>query len=337
MLHETGHQVGHLTGWNAELAAALGQRLAVRSRELAETWQGWASEVAADVHAFAQAGWAPVAALANVVDGPSAAVYRIRYGDPHPFPFVRVLFNVALCRSWYGAGPWDIIAAAWSQRHHPETVGGDAGALTRASLDAFDDIVEVCTRQPMAAFGGSPLAAVLDPRRVSPAALDSLARQAGPSLLTSSYLRRREPLRILALLATRAVLDPERAGEHRARLLAWVSDLGADGVAAPPIRSRAASEAPEKGSAMTEPEFSTGTGSSAGRLPPPSARRVDTAAHQAAVSVEKSRRPRGQPPGHSTSRRDGRSQPRGTEGAVRLRVSWRAARPARDRLQSTSR
>ena len=240
LLHETGHQVGHLTGWNAELAAALGQRLAVRSRELAEIWQGWSSEVAADVHAFAQSGWAPVAALANVVDGTTDGVYRIRYGDPHPFPFIRVLFNVAMCRSWYGAGPWDVIAAAWSQRHHPETVGGDAGALTRASLAALDDIVEVCTRQPMAAFGGSPLAAVLDPRRVSPAALDSLARQAGPSLLTSSYLRRREPLRILAVLATRAVLDPERASEHRARLLAWVSDLGAEGAAAPLIRSRAA-------------------------------------------------------------------------------------------------
>lgn len=237
LLHETGHQVGHLTGWNAELAAALRRRLAPRSRELAEFWHGWSSEVAADVHAFAQAGWAPVSALANVVDGTTAAVYRIRLGDPHPFPFVRVMFNVALCRSWYGPGPWDDVASAWSRRHPTDATDPEAGGLARASLNALEDIVDVCTRQPMAAFGGGPLCAVLDPRRVSPDTLNALARQAGPSLLASSYLRRREALRILALLATRAVLDPARAGAHRARLLAWISDLGAEPVAMPsPIR-----------------------------------------------------------------------------------------------------
>jgi hypothetical protein len=112
------------------------------------------------------------------------------------------------------------------------------GALTRVSLAALPDVVDVCTRRPMAAFGGAPLSAVLDPRRVSPAALESLARQAGPSLLTSAYLRRREPLRILAHLSTRAVLEPAAAAEHQARLLAWVTDVGAD--AAPRSHQHAA-------------------------------------------------------------------------------------------------
>jgi hypothetical protein len=109
-------------------------------------------------------------------------------------------------------------------------------AVTAASMAALGEIVEVCTRVPMAAFGGVPLSAVLDPRRVSPAALAALARQAGPSLLTSSYLRRREPLRILAFLATRAVADPARADTHRARLLAWVAGVDA----AAPAGDRAA-------------------------------------------------------------------------------------------------
>ena len=190
------------------------------------------------MHAFAQAGWAPVTALANVVDGTTSAVYRIRFGDPHPFPFLRVMFNVELCRRWFGAGPWDDLAAAWRQRHPPERAAGEAGALTRASLAALPDLVDVCTRQPMTAFGGVPLSALLDPRRVSPAALESLARQAGPSLLSSAYLRRREPLRILAHLSTRAVLDPAAAADHQARLLAWVTGLGAD--AAPSTHHRAA-------------------------------------------------------------------------------------------------
>jgi hypothetical protein len=225
LLHETGHQVAHLTGWTGELAEAIGARL---QPGLAEVWQGWAGEIAADVHAFAQAGWAPVVALANVVDGPTSSVYRIRYGDPHPFPFLRVMFNVELCRRWFGEGPWDTLAEAWLRRHPLEQAAGEGGALARASLAVLPDLVDVCTRQPMAAFGGVPLSALLDPRRAAPAALDELALQAGPSLLTSAYLRRREPLRILAYLSTRAVLEPAAAANHRARLLAWVSDVGAD-------------------------------------------------------------------------------------------------------------
>jgi hypothetical protein len=235
LLHECAHQVANLTGWNGELAGALAERVTPHSRELGDLWGSWSGEVAADVYAFAQAGWAPVAALVNVVDGPTSAVYRVRPGDPHPFPFIRMLLNVALCRSWYGTGPWDDVAAAWLHRHPPDTARGDGRALTTASLAVLDEIVDVCTRRPMTAFGGVPLSAVLDPRRVSPAALDALARQAGPSLLTSTYLRRREPLRILAHLATSAVIDPARAGEHRARLLAWVADVGTD--AARPITS----------------------------------------------------------------------------------------------------
>jgi len=60
LLHETGHQFAHLTGWTGELADCLAQSLAPRSAELASAWRGWASEVAADVHAFVQAGWAPL-------------------------------------------------------------------------------------------------------------------------------------------------------------------------------------------------------------------------------------------------------------------------------------
>lgn len=241
LFHETGHQVSHLTGWAPELADALRERLAPRSRELAELWAGWASEIAGDVHAFAQAGWAPVLALSNVVDGPTESVLRIRHGDPHPFPFARVMFNVALCRRWFGDGPWDDVAATWMHRHPLTRVHGEGADAARASMAALEDIADVCTRRPMAAFRGVPLSAVLDPLRVSPAALNELARQAGPSLLTSSYLRRRESLRILAILVTRAALDPSRSTEHRTNMERWLVDLGNDAVRTPTDASTAAS------------------------------------------------------------------------------------------------
>ena len=226
LLHETGHQFSHLTGWTEELAGAFRTVLAPSSRELADLWASWASEVAADVHAFALCGWAPVPALANVVDGTTPAVYRLPPGDPHPFPFVRVIFNAALCRSWYGPGPWDDLARTWLQRHPPEAVPTDAGRLARLSVTAMGNLVDLCTRRPMAAFRGRPLHELADPRRVSPRALAALARQAGPSLLTSSYLARREPIRILAWLASRTLADPARSADHREALHVWVRRLG---------------------------------------------------------------------------------------------------------------
>ncbi|QNJ96394.1 hypothetical protein HZU40_30260 [Mycolicibacterium fluoranthenivorans] len=228
MLHETGHQVAHQTGWNSELADLLMARLAPRSREVAEYWSAWSSEIAADVHAFGQAGWTPVFALANVVDGSTSQVYRILPGDPHPYPLIRVLFNVAMCHSWFGPGPWDRLATAWLARHPVERAPEGAAGITRVSIAAMGDILDICTRVPMHAFHGVPFTAVVDPRRVSPAALASFAAASGDSLGTSSYLRRRDPLRVFAVLAGRTLEDPVRAGEHRSRLRRWVADLGAD-------------------------------------------------------------------------------------------------------------
>jgi len=139
LFHETGHQVNYQTGWNAELMAALRRTLAPRSSEVADMWAGWASEVGADVYAFALAGWAPLPALANVVDGSTAAVYRVIPGDPHPFPWVRVMFNAALCRSWFGPGPWDRISAAWAARHEPSRAPRDARALAAVSMAASSE------------------------------------------------------------------------------------------------------------------------------------------------------------------------------------------------------
>jgi hypothetical protein len=138
------------------------------------------------------------------------------------------MFNAALCRSWFGAGPWDGLAATWAHRHPPASAPAGVGSLARQSVAAFDDIVDICTRRPMRAFGGRPLHALADPSLVSPTALDALARQAGPALLTSQYLARRDSLAILAWLSTRPMTDPKSATAHRNTLQRWLATLSAE-------------------------------------------------------------------------------------------------------------
>jgi len=231
LVHETGHEMASLTRWNGELAKALEVALAPRSALAGRIWRSWASEVAGDVYAFSLLGYAPVPALATVVDGSSPAVFRMPLGDPHPVGWLRVQFNVALCRHWYGAGPWDELAEAWADRHPMEAAGPLAREVIAASLPLLPRIVEVCTRQPMTAFHGQPLSALADPGRVSPEALAHLAERAGPALYTSSYLQRLESLRILAWTVLRD--QTTGGGADRAQVESWLCTLGGSQQASP--------------------------------------------------------------------------------------------------------
>ncbi|WP_448004481.1 hypothetical protein [Agromyces bauzanensis] len=225
IMHETTHQVAHLCGWNAELGRSLAATVAPRSASLADLWRSWASEIAADVGAFVLSGWSPVPALANVVDGPTSAVHRIRPDDPHPPAWLRVMLNVELCRMWFGRGPWDDLGEAWQSRHDPTGLDDPDAQVATSSRSVLPAIAEACTRRPYRAFGGRPISELADPARVSPVALAELSRASGDSLLTSSFLARRDSLRILAVLTAEQPLDPAAATARTARLHDWLARL----------------------------------------------------------------------------------------------------------------
>ncbi len=210
LLHESGHQVAAILGWNEALAAALSRQLedAGAGAELAAVWASWASEIAADAFAFAHAGYASVAALHDVVDGETAGVFRHLPGDPHPVAYLRVLLGVAMCRSSYGAGPWDALQEAWCATHPLRAAPDDSRTLVQASLPLLDTVVRAALGTPLRAFGGRALRAIVDPARVSPTALDELHQRIGDALFSSAHWLWTEPLRILGLTGLRLATRP---------------------------------------------------------------------------------------------------------------------------------
>ena len=98
--------------------------------------------------------------------------------------------------------------------------------LLQRSLPQLPKIVETVLRQPMRAFGGRPLVALVDPQRVKPEALFGLEQQVGPALYTSSHWIRTEALRLLALTGFRAATMPEEAREISRIQEAWMLKLG---------------------------------------------------------------------------------------------------------------
>jgi hypothetical protein len=206
-IHEAGHQVAHITGWNGELASQLSRALLPTSTDVAEMWSGWAPEIAADAIAFAHTGFASVAALHDVLAGELPAVFRHTPGDPHPICYLRILMGVEMCRRFYGAGPWDDLAFAWTLLHSTQHAPSETRRLLDDSVPVLKTVVTVTLDTPMRAFQGRPLRAIVLPERVSPGSLNEMADRIGPALFTSTHWLWTECLRILALtglqLATR--------------------------------------------------------------------------------------------------------------------------------------
>lgn len=226
LIHEAGHQAAHIVGWNEELASKLATGLAGAPAGVSDAWASWASEIAADTFAFVHTGYASVAALHDVLAGEEALVFRHTPGDPHPISYVRVLLGVEMCRQFYGAGPWDDLAQSWTQLYPLQRAQGATGSLLRASLPLLPDVVKIGLREPMRAFDGRPLAALINPERVKPQVLGAMEQQLGAALYTSMHWIWTEALRLLALTGLRTATAPESKLDTSAQPEEWMLRLG---------------------------------------------------------------------------------------------------------------
>jgi hypothetical protein len=226
LIHEAGHQVAHITGWNGELASALDAALTGGSSGVADAWASWASEVAADAFAFVHTGYASVAALCDVVASEETLVFRHMRGDPHPISYLRVLLGVEMCRQSYGPGPWDDLAASWTEGYPLDRAPGETGMLLRASMPVLPRVVETTLRKPMGAFRGRSLVALVDPERVKPETLLALEQQLGAALYTSMHSIWTESLRLVALTGYREATMPESKADILKQQEEWMLRLG---------------------------------------------------------------------------------------------------------------
>src|SRR5262249_32172519 len=210
LIHEAGHQAAAVVGWNEELAAMLATGLTGAPAGVPQEWASWASEIGADAFAFVHTGYAAIAALHDVLAAEDAIVLRHTPGDPHPISYIRVLLGVEMCRQFYGDGPWDDLAQAWTQLYPLEKADGETRELLQASLPLLPRVVQISLREPMRAFDGRSLAALINPERVKPQALSATEQPLGQALYTSMHWIWTEALRLLALTGFRIATTPEK-------------------------------------------------------------------------------------------------------------------------------
>jgi hypothetical protein len=222
MFHETGHQVAHLTGWVPAVRLAIAKALD-GDAQLQAMWTPWASEIAADVFAFLHTGYASVAALYDVVGDPDT-IMRWPAGDPHPVGWLRVLLGCGFSRECFGArGSWDGLQRLMLARYPMAHADATLQPLLARSVAAMPRIAAACLGAPVPALQGRPMTSVLDPQRVSPAALANLERAAGAALWISPHWRAAEGIRIIALAGLREAEEPETASQWIGRARSWLT------------------------------------------------------------------------------------------------------------------
>jgi hypothetical protein len=226
LIHEAGHQVAHMTHWNEALATGLRTRLRHLGADVAETWASWASEIAADIFAFVHTGFAAVASLHDVVDGPSGSVFRFVPGDPHPISYLRVLLGVECCRRCFGEGPWNELRATWLEKHPLPTDDPPLRSLLQGSVTALPLVAELALQQPLAVFRGQALQDIINPAQVHPARLAQAAQSQGGSYYRSHFLLAENPLQKLAWNGYQVVTTPNRAEELLLEQQEWMLLLG---------------------------------------------------------------------------------------------------------------
>ena len=200
LIHEAGHQIAHVLGWNEELAKGLESKLSNHPKIVGAVYASWASEIAADAFAFVHTGYAAVAALHDVVCGNPNAVFAFNPNDPHPTSYIRVLLGAEMTYQFYGPGPQDQLVAAFKDNYDINRVNYHSVGLIKMLEKALPDVVQIVLKSPYRSFNGQSLSQVIPPQRVSPRELQKLEYLAGPSLYTSHAWIWKECIKLLALI-----------------------------------------------------------------------------------------------------------------------------------------
>ena len=226
IIHETGHQVAHITNWNDELANQLQVGLKNHPNEVGAAFNSWASEIAADAFAFVHTGYAAVAALHDVLSGTPLMVFAYHRSDPHPICYVRVMLGIEMCRLFYGRGPWDDLEIAFKNDYDIRLVNFSSVKLIEQCNAALPDAVRIILKSPYRAFNGKSIADLIDPQSVSPQALQQLEVQAGPALYTSHAWIWKECIRILGLVGYKIGLGAGDLSQLYKLQEDWMMKLG---------------------------------------------------------------------------------------------------------------
>lgn len=226
ILHEAGHQALQHLGLRKALPKAFRAALtrAGASRQLADLFALWASEIGPDFWTFCASGLAAAGGLREILALPPEHVFRISWTDPHPPPYLRVLLAFECCRKQWGRGPWDDWQTEWLELYPLTRTTPGTRKLLEQGANVLPLLAHTLLTAKFRTLNGRTISDLWDLAELAPANLERVARGASTGCLKLTGLSPCAHLGVFRILKDRNVL---RERELDRLMTRWLLQLGA--------------------------------------------------------------------------------------------------------------
>ena len=144
LIHEVGHQGAVLLHLVESLREALKRRIAEADQKIAwQLYERWISEIVADFWAMGHLGIAATQGLMGVVSLPKYFMFRIKFDDPHPFPWIRVKLSMAFGTVLFPDLQWQRFEQLWQQLYPTEDLEPKKRDIIRQLEATMPDFVDL--------------------------------------------------------------------------------------------------------------------------------------------------------------------------------------------------
>ncbi len=160
ILHEVGHQGSVLLNLIPSLKPVIKEVKQNTSKKYKSAWyffNRWISEVLADFWAVAQLGLCATIGLMGVLSLPNYFQFRIKFDDPHPIPYIRVMLSCRFGRKLFPDPQWNQIWNTWRSFYPISNLPQEKQVILKVLEHEMDHFINLIIEHRPASLKGKRL------------------------------------------------------------------------------------------------------------------------------------------------------------------------------------
>ena len=131
-------------------------------------YANWSRELVPDFWGFCLSGMAQTASVRDVLILPTAMMFSISTGQPHPPSYLRFLMSVEWCRQLWGQGDWDAWAAEWQSFYPLDDLDEPTRAIIEEARKWLPIVSRLLIKTKFKKLGNKPLTSLFDLSKLEP-------------------------------------------------------------------------------------------------------------------------------------------------------------------------
>jgi len=168
--HEVGHQalvkLNMVDLWKTVIRDGLAK--AGASSLIQDLYANWSRELVPDFWGFCLSGMAQTASVRDVLILPTAMMFTISTGQPHPPSYLRFLVSVEWCRQLWGKGDWDVWAEEWQSFYPLDNLDEATRTLIDEAQKWIPSVSKILINTKFKKLGDKPLTSLFDLSKLDP-------------------------------------------------------------------------------------------------------------------------------------------------------------------------